>query len=174
MEISDIKTLELKSDHRSERFQVWMLKVCRLVESDYHVIRSMNRLDYADLRRKNRKCVKSRQSSQKIRRLEILYRTLRCQSMALPEETRICIIKKGIRTMTQEEMTLLADLIAKRTAPIVIKQLKEMRVDESNDLIDSREAARQLWACRQLMLLADMGRLDMEEPMFGKAVDVEA
>ena len=43
--------------------------------------------------------------------------------------------------MTQEEMTLLADLIAKRTAPIVIKQLKEMRVDESNDLIDSREAA---------------------------------
>ncbi len=25
--------------------------------------------------------------------------------------------------MTQEEMTLLADLIAKRTAPIVIKQL---------------------------------------------------
>ena len=38
-------------------------------------------------------------------------------------------------------MTLLADLIAKRTAPIVIKQLKEMRVDESNDLIDSREAA---------------------------------
>ena len=72
--------------------------------------------------------------------------------------------------MTQEEMTLLADLIAKRTAPIVIKQLKEMRVDESN----SREAARLLWACRQLMLLADMGRLDMEEPMFGKAVDVEA
>ena len=46
--------------------------------------------------------------------------------------------------MTQEEMTLLADLIAKRTAPIVIKQLKEMRVDESNDLIDSREAARLL------------------------------
>ena len=27
--------------------------------------------------------------------------------------------------MTQEEMTLLADLIAKRTAPIVIKQLKK-------------------------------------------------
>lgn len=76
--------------------------------------------------------------------------------------------------MTQEEMTLLADLIAKRTAPIVIKQLKEMRVDESNDLIDSREAARLLWACRQLMLLADMGRLDMEKPMFGKAADVEA
>ena len=64
MEISDIKTLELKSDHRSERFQVWMLKVFRLVESDYHVIRSMNRLDYADLSEdgKNRKCVKSRQS----------------------------------------------------------------------------------------------------------------
>ena len=76
--------------------------------------------------------------------------------------------------MTQEEMTLLADLIAKRTAPIDIKQLKEMRVDESNDLIDSREAGRLLWACRQLMLLADMGRLDMEEPMFGKAADVEA
>ena len=37
--------------------------------------------------------------------------------------------------MTNEEMTLLADLIAKRTAPIV---------DESNDLIDSREAARLL------------------------------
>lgn len=33
---------------------------------------------------------------------------------------------------------------------------------------------RVLWACRQLMLLADMGRLDMEEPMFGKAADVEA
>ena len=76
--------------------------------------------------------------------------------------------------MTQEEMTLLADLIAKRTAPIDIKQLKEMRVDESNDLIDSREAARLLWACRQLMLLADMGRLDMEKPMVGKAADVEA
>jgi len=52
MEISDIKTLELKSDHRSERFQVRMLKVFQLVESDYHVIRSMNSLDYADLRRK--------------------------------------------------------------------------------------------------------------------------
>lgn len=46
--------------------------------------------------------------------------------------------------MTNEEMTLLADLIAKRTAPIVIKQLCEMHVDESNDLIDSREAARLL------------------------------
>lgn len=33
---------------------------------------------------------------------------------------------------------------------------------------------RVLWACRQLILLADMGRLDMEEPMFGKAADVEA
>ena len=33
---------------------------------------------------------------------------------------------------------------------------------------------RVLWACRQLMLLADMGRLDMEEPMFGKGADVEA
>lgn len=33
---------------------------------------------------------------------------------------------------------------------------------------------RVLWACRQLMLLADMGRLDMEEPMFGKVADVEA
>ena len=46
--------------------------------------------------------------------------------------------------MTNEEMTLLADLIAKRTAPIIIKQLCEMHVDESNDLIDSREAARLL------------------------------
>ena len=33
---------------------------------------------------------------------------------------------------------------------------------------------RVLWACRQLMLLSDKGRLDMEEPMFGKAADVEA
>ena len=33
---------------------------------------------------------------------------------------------------------------------------------------------RVLWACRQLMLLADIGRLDMEEPMFGKAVDAQA
>ena len=33
---------------------------------------------------------------------------------------------------------------------------------------------RVLWACRQLMLLADTGRLDMEKPMFGKTADVEA
>ena len=33
---------------------------------------------------------------------------------------------------------------------------------------------RVLWACRQLMLLADMGRLDMEKPMFGKSADIEA
>ena len=32
---------------------------------------------------------------------------------------------------------------------------------------------RVLWACRQLMLLADMGRLDMEKPLYGKAADVE-
>lgn len=33
---------------------------------------------------------------------------------------------------------------------------------------------RVLWACRQLMLLADIGRLDMEKPMFGKSADIEA
>jgi len=60
--------------------------------------------------------------------------------------------------MTQEEMTLLADLIAKRTAPIVIKQLKEMRVDESNDLIDSREAARLLGLLNEGQVPACEGR----------------
>ena len=33
---------------------------------------------------------------------------------------------------------------------------------------------RVLWACRQLMLLADTGQLDMEKPMLGKTADVEA
>jgi hypothetical protein len=46
--------------------------------------------------------------------------------------------------MTNEEMTKLAEMTARRTATIVIKQLSEMHVDESNDLIDSKEAARLL------------------------------
>lgn len=33
---------------------------------------------------------------------------------------------------------------------------------------------RVLWACRQLMLLADTGQLDMEKLMLGKTADVEA
>ena len=41
--------------------------------------------------------------------------------------------------MTNEEMTKLAEMTARRTATIVIKQLSE-----SNDLIDSKEAARLL------------------------------
>lgn len=44
--------------------------------------------------------------------------------------------------MTNEEMTKLAEMTARRTATIVIKQLSEMHVGESNDLIDSKEAAR--------------------------------
>ena len=46
--------------------------------------------------------------------------------------------------MTNEEMTKLAEMTARRTATIVIKQLSEMHVGESNDLIDSKEAARLL------------------------------
>lgn len=32
---------------------------------------------------------------------------------------------------------------------------------------------RVLWACRQLKMLAEMGRLNMESSLFGKAADVE-
>lgn len=32
---------------------------------------------------------------------------------------------------------------------------------------------RVLWACRQLKMLAEMGRLSMENPLSGKAADVE-
>lgn len=46
--------------------------------------------------------------------------------------------------MTNEEMTKLAEMTARRTATIVIKQLSEMHVGETNDLIDSKEAARLL------------------------------
>ncbi len=33
---------------------------------------------------------------------------------------------------------------------------------------------RILWACRRIKAMADMGRLDLEKPMFGKAAEVEA
>lgn len=44
--------------------------------------------------------------------------------------------------MTQEEMIKLAEMTAKRTATIVIKQLTELHVENSTDLVDSKEAAR--------------------------------
>jgi hypothetical protein len=46
--------------------------------------------------------------------------------------------------MDQQEMTKLAEMTAVRTASIVIKQLADMHIGESNDLIDSKEAARLL------------------------------
>ena len=51
MEISDIKMLELKSNHRSVLFPVLTFKV-RMMWNDYHAQKGMNCLDYADLRRK--------------------------------------------------------------------------------------------------------------------------
>ena len=44
--------------------------------------------------------------------------------------------------MTQEELTQLAEMTAKRTATIVLKQLVGMNFGGGDDLCDSKEAAR--------------------------------
>lgn len=44
--------------------------------------------------------------------------------------------------MTTQELEKFAELCAKRTASIVMKQLQELRYTEANDMVDSKEAAR--------------------------------
>ena len=50
-------------------------------------------------------------------------------------------LKKSI-DMTTQELEKFAELCAKRTASIVMKQLQELRYTEANDMVDSKEAAR--------------------------------
>ena len=51
MEISDIKTLELKKDYKSNSYFFLMYRLSCLMWCDNHVKTNMNCLDLADLRR---------------------------------------------------------------------------------------------------------------------------
>lgn len=46
--------------------------------------------------------------------------------------------------MEKKELNLLAEILAKKTADIVMERLQELHYPEANEMVDSKEAARML------------------------------